>query len=79
MEKMTQEQAFSVLILWYTNRSVKDMEGKKARAQPCKGPETAIGSTNGYRGKKKPCQDDPPNRAAGGGNEEKEAKLHSDY
>jgi len=55
MEKMTQEQAFSVLILWYTNRSGKDMEGKKARTQPCKGPETAISSTNGYRGKKKPC------------------------
>ena len=41
MEEMTQEQAFSVLILWYTNRSVKDMEGKKARTQPCKGPDRA--------------------------------------
>ncbi len=56
MEKMTQEQAFSVLILWYTNRSVKDMEGKKARAQPCKGPETAISSTNGYRARRSPVR-----------------------
>jgi hypothetical protein len=55
MEKMTQEQAFSVLILWYTNRPVKDMEGKKARTQPCKGPETAIIPTNRYRYKEKPC------------------------
>lgn len=35
MEKMIQEQAFSVLILWYTNRSVKDYGGEK-------GPDTAL-------------------------------------
>jgi len=52
---MAQQQAFSVLMLWYANRPVKHMEGKKARTQLCKGPETAISSTNGYRGKKKPC------------------------
>jgi hypothetical protein len=56
MEKMTQEQAPSVLILWYTNSSVKDMEGKKARTQPCKGPETAISSTNGYRARRSPVR-----------------------
>jgi len=56
MEKMTQEQAPSVLILWYTNSSVKDMEGKKARTQPCKGPDTAISSTKGYRARRSPVR-----------------------
>ena len=51
------------------------MEGKKAWTASFKGPETAIISTNGYSDKKKPCQDDQPNRATGGGNEGKEENF----
>jgi len=55
MEKMTQKQAlFRVDSMVYKQVGERH-GGENARTQPCKGPETAISSTNGYIGKKKPC------------------------
>lgn len=55
LETMTQEQTLFRVDSMAYNQAGERHGGENARTQPCKGPETAISSTNRYRDKEKPC------------------------